>query len=176
MPKETEYTSGWIDTTIHDFLSAMSASPASRYALITCLDSCFALAPIADANPQLQELKRRGKLQVIGDSISLATRDLLAIQRQRRLFFGFDELWFGSHVAKSPKPADLVITGPERITDAMLSALAGWMESSHCSIGLGDGVGMNFCAKLTGATRRLVDAFAETAMPESATRAITHHG
>ena len=83
MPKETEYTSGWIDTTIHDFLSAMSASPASRYALITCLDSCFALAPIADANPELQELKRRGKLQVIGDSISLATRDLLAIQRQR---------------------------------------------------------------------------------------------
>ena len=39
MPKETEYTSGWIDTTIHDFLSAMSAAPASRYALITCLDT-----------------------------------------------------------------------------------------------------------------------------------------
>lgn len=165
MPKATEYTSGWVDTTMHDFLSAMDTSPGSRYALITCLDSCFDLAPVVDANPKLQELKRRGKLEIIGDSISLATRDLLEAQRQRRLFFGFDELWFGSNAAKSAKPADIVITtGPDRISDRMLPALIGSMEANHCSIGLGDGVGMNFCAKLTGPTRRLADAFADAAL------------
>jgi hypothetical protein len=173
MSKQTEYTSGWIDTTIHDFLSAMGSSSEARYALITSLDSSFAVASIADANPQLQELRRRGLLHSVGGAISLPTSDLLKIEGQQRLFFGFDEVWFSSRSPGCPKPKEIVITGPGRIRDTILPSLAQWMQSNHCSLGVGDGEGLNFCAKLTGITKRLVDAFGEAALSQSRARAIS---
>ncbi len=37
-----------------------------------------------------------------------------------------------------------------------------WMQRNDCSLGLGDGVGMNFCAKVRGVARYLMKALGET--------------
>ncbi|HJT35714.1 MAG TPA: hypothetical protein VJ783_27040 [Pirellulales bacterium] len=97
MKKNDQYSCGWINTTIHDFLVDGEFLPA--YALVTCLDSTFDLELSTKTNASLGELRERGT----------------------------------------------------------------WMQANHCSLGLGDGVGLNFCAKISGLARYLVDALSDVA-------------
>jgi hypothetical protein len=54
MAKKAEYGTGWIDTTIHDFMSEIHVPPPHMaYALVTCLDSSFDLREIVSASPAL---------------------------------------------------------------------------------------------------------------------------
>jgi hypothetical protein len=161
MPKTSQYTVGWIDTSIHDFLAEIDdPSSSMAYALVTCLDSSFQVASLADANRPLQALKNQGR--VVGQGVLLTTRRLLALERHERLFFGFDEVWFFSHAEIGPKPKNVVITGPNRILSPLMASLKEWMDVNGCSLGLGDGAGMNFCARLRGVARRLVESFSES--------------
>ncbi|MGI8982151.1 MAG: hypothetical protein ACR2FY_23210 [Pirellulaceae bacterium] len=161
MLRVSPYTVGWIDTSIHDFLADMDDPPASMaYALITCLDSSFDIAGLVGKNSRLATLKKEGT--IVGKGLLLKTRRLLALDRSARLFFGFDEVWFFSHSLVSPKPKNLVITGPERISESMLKPLTSWLQSNGAYLGLGDGTGMNFCAKLRGVARRIVESVTES--------------
>lgn len=153
-----DFTAGWIDTTIHDFLADIEPSPSIAFASVTCLDSSFDLAALVERNSVLRDLCHRGELTVLGRALCLKTRHLLAIDRKSRLFFGFDELWLCSKAPSKPKPEDIIITGPDRISDQTLDSLSVWMRDNHCSLGLGDGTGMNFCAKLSGVAKYIVDA------------------
>src|SRR3954449_12988546 len=93
MSARAEYVSGWIDTTIHEFLQTIE-EPASSMAnaFITCVDSSFDIASILEQSRHLNILQ--GKCKTVGQGVLLTTRQLLAAQRQQRLFFGFDEIWF----------------------------------------------------------------------------------
>ncbi len=160
MEKDCEYTAGWIDTSVHDFLSQIADPTASMtYALVTCLDSSFDLAAIVQKDPDLRTLKSQGQLKIVGQGVLLTTRRLLALERRKRLFFGFDEVWFFPRAKVSPKPKNAVITGPGKITPQLMKSLANWMQANGCSLGLGDGAGMNFCARLRGIAQYLVDSF-----------------
>ncbi len=162
MPNASHYTAGWIDTTVHDFLSAIDGPPPSMaYALVTCLDSSFDLPSLVRKSPALQALGEKG--EVVGKGLLVSTRHLLAADREKRIFFGFDEVWFFDRREVSPKPKGLVITGPMKITGDTLGRLAEWMQANGCSLGLGDGTGMNFCARLRGLARYLVEAVTESA-------------
>jgi hypothetical protein len=157
MPDNWQYTPGWIDTTIHDFLATVKEPPSSMaYALVTCLDSCFDLQSIVASSRTLQPLEEHAGF--VGNGLLLTTRRLLTVERRTRVFFGFDEVWFFSRIPASPKPGDLIITGPGRIRGDSLGRIAGWMEENDCSLALGDGTGMNFCARLRGIARYLVPA------------------
>ncbi len=158
MPENWQYTHGWIDTTIHDFLATIAEPSSSMaYSLVTCLDSCFDLRTAVESSRVLQPLKEHAWF--LGNGLLLTTRRLLGVERRTRLFFGFDEVWFFTRIPASPKPGDLVITGPNRIRGDSPSRIARWMEGNGCSLALGDGTGMNFCARLRGIARHLVQAY-----------------
>ena len=160
MSKQADYMAGWIDTTIHDFLLEIEEPTSSMaYALITCLDSSFDVSSLLEQSKSLNRLK--GKCQLVGQGILLTTRQLLTEERHNQLFFGFDEVWFIPSSEVEPKPESLVITGPERINSHELEEHSEWMRSSNCSLGLGDGTGMNFCFRVRGVARYIVRAFNE---------------
>ena len=157
MPKPASYTAGWIDTTIHDFLAEIDEpSTDMAYSLLTCLDSSFDVAALAGKAPHLSELKAHGK--IVGKGLLVTTRRLLTLERRQRIFFGFDEIWFFPQAKVSPKPKGVVITGPHKIAPAMTERLARWLHGNSGSLGLGDGVGMNFCARLRGVAKHLVES------------------
>jgi hypothetical protein len=162
MTETTSYTVGWIDTTIHDFLSGIE-EPSSdmSYALVTCLDSSFDVAAVAARHPELKSLQKQNKLKTVGRGILLKTHYLAALDRRQRLFFGFDEVWFSSRPLSKPKPKQVIITGPNRIEAPQLRRVAEWMQSNAISLGLGDGTGLNFCARLRGVAKLLVTSLNE---------------
>lgn len=161
LKKNEQYSSGWINTTIHDFLADGDFLPA--YALVTCLDSSFDMEAVAKTNAMLNELEERRKVRFVGAGMLVRTRVLLAAERGQRLFFGFDEVWFCSRPPLTAKPKKLVIVGPDKIAPELFGKLAAWMQANHCVLGLGDGVGLNFCAHVSGLARHLIEALSETA-------------
>jgi hypothetical protein len=166
LPRKSEFVAGWIDTTIHEFLATIEEPSSSMsYALITCLDSSFDAPSLLETSPSLRELKE--KCTIVGNGLLLTTRQLLAAERRARIFFGFDELWFFDRREITPKPEEVVFVGPEKILEETLERTSQWMQATGCSLGLGDGAGMNFCARLRGVARHLVEAFGNSPSAES---------
>jgi hypothetical protein len=164
MSKHADYMAGWIDTTIHDFLSEIDEPTSSMgYALITSLDSSTDIPALLEKSKHLSALQ--GKHQVVGTGIVVSTRQLLLAQKKNRVFFGFDEVWFFPHADISPKPDGLAIVGPEPIGAQEMEEHDEWLRSNNCSLGLGDGAGMNFCLKVRGVARFIVEAFNEANPP-----------
>lgn len=156
---QQQYAVGWIDSSVHAFLEDIESPPASmHYALITGLDSCFDLPPLVSSSPALQQLS--SKIQLVGEGLMVKTSHLLSAERQRRLFFGFDEVWFFAKPVFDPKPNGVCITGPATLPEKVPDKLANWMLSNKCSLGLGDGTGLNFVAKLQGIAKHIVQHWA----------------
>ena len=61
--------------------------------------------------------------------------------------------------SQEPKPAGLSIVGPNRIEAADFDQYAEWLRANHCSLGLGDGAGMNICFRVRGIAPGIVRAF-----------------
>jgi hypothetical protein len=157
MAQPNDHVAGWISTNIHDFLAEIAQPISSmNYALITCLDSDFEVSSLFQSSRHLKGLKR--KFKPVGKGALVTTRQLLAAQRRERLFFGFDEIWFFPNSDITPKPANFVITGPNRIDAHQIDRHAAWLASSHCALGLGDGTGMNYCLKVHGVAKFVIQA------------------
>ena len=168
MSRHVDYQIGRIDTTVHDFMSKIDEPPSTMaYVLITCLDSNFDVSPLLERSEPLKPL--RGKCQRVGQGILLTTRQLLTAARHNRIFFGFDEVWFFPTPAITPKPEDLVITGLSTIDPGEIEGYREWMLMNDCSLGLGDGAGMNFCMKVRGVARYIVKAYSEAGIQEMVT-------
>lgn len=158
MPIRKEYLAGWINTTINDFLDEIDEpTQAMTYALISCLDSDPEVSSIFERNRGLDPFKVPNR--PVGQGALLLTKDLIAANRRRRIFFGFDEVWFFPGGNVTPKPHDLVITRPHPIDLEDSSQHVAWMNANKCSLGLGDGEGMNYCLKVQGVARYIVRAF-----------------
>lgn len=163
MEKQAEYVAGWIETSIHDFLAEIAEPPSGMaYALITCLDSNFDGAFLLKESKHLEGL--RDKCELIGSGILTTTQQLLAADRREQIFFGFDEVWFFPHADIRPKPTELIITCPAQIGADHLNDLIEWMQSNDCSLGLGDGMGMNFCLKARGMAKNIVRALSQAGL------------
>lgn len=163
MSRQAEYMVGWIDTTVHDFLSEIGEPTSSMaYALITCLDSSFDLSSFWEGSKRPVKLK--GKCKLVGEGLLMTTRQLLAIERQHRLFFGFDEVWFFSKPPITSKPENLVITGPDHVNPREIEQNSEWLRSNNCSLGVGDGIGMNYCLRVRGVARHVVTALNEACL------------
>jgi hypothetical protein len=130
------------------------------YALVTCLDSCFDLPLMMERSKSLQRL--RGKGRRIGRGLMLTTRQLVAAERRQRLFHGFDEVWFFPKRDIRAKPDTLILVGPHRVQPAAIADHAAWLQASGCSLGLGDGDGLNYCARLRGVSPVVVELINES--------------
>ncbi len=160
MAGQGEYLTGWINTTIHDFLEEIAEPISSmEYALVTYLDSSPEVASIFDKSEQWTGL--RGKYRAVGAGALLKTRQLLAAQRRRRIFFGFDEVWFFPGSAISSKPESFVITAPCSLEAEQIGRHSEWLVSNKCSLGIGDGEGMNYCLRIRGPARYVIQAINE---------------
>ena len=158
-----DYVIGWINKSINEFLSEDDELYHSNsYALITCLDS----NPDVSSVFRLFEDKKSLPLLVpnlpVGRGVLVPTRRLIAANQSRRIFFGFDEIWFFPGKKITPKPDDLTITRPGPIDPLEIEHHAAWMNSNGCSLGLGDGEGMNYCLKVQGVARTVVRALNES--------------
>jgi hypothetical protein len=72
------------------------------------------------------------------------------------IFFGFDEVWFFPTDDIEQKPNVGSLVGPSRIDQATLDQFDSWMTANRCSLGLGDGIGLNFIVKAHGLVRNLL--------------------
>jgi hypothetical protein len=149
------YVAGWLDTSVHDFLEVLSpASLSAKYALITCLDSNPNPASLRTKSPELKPIAN--KLKVLGAGLLISTESLLEVNSRRRIFFGFDEIWFfpSKDIRPYSSPASLV--GPGRVTQEHFNRMGKWMADNSCSLALGGGEGLNFIVKAHGLVKFLL--------------------
>ncbi|MBS0210373.1 MAG: hypothetical protein JSS27_15620 [Planctomycetes bacterium] len=153
MLKYKTFLAGSMAGSIRDFLDALPARRTStRYALIAALDSNLAPATLLESSTELRRLGR--KVKPLGQGLLLAT-DLLA-EVHEQVLFGFDEVWFFPSRDISDKPASPTIVGPGRIEQETLKKLERWMTKNGCTLGLGDGDGLNFIIRAQGAVEDLL--------------------
>jgi hypothetical protein len=157
--RTADYCAGWMDSSIHQFLADIG-SPSSRmkYALITCLDSSFDVASLLRTSDALEPLSSKAVTR--GNGILVSTSRLLTAERSARIFHGFDEVWFFPSRDVAPKPRRICIIGPLILSGDPAPEIVEWMDANGCSLGLGDGTGLNFVAKLRGIAKYLVNEYA----------------
>jgi hypothetical protein len=158
-----DYVAGWLDASIHDFLEVLSPSADAKYTLITCLDSNPNPAALREKSPELKPIAH--KLDIVGTGLLLPTKLLLGADSGRRIFFGFDEVWFFPTKSIRPKPADASLVGPARLDQARLEKLGRWMTDNACSLALGGGEGLNFVVPARGLVRFLLGSSIEQPEP-----------
>jgi len=150
-----DYLAGWMDSTVHEFLHALSEATAdTRYALITCLDSNPNPASLLKTSPELKPL--RASSSALGTGILVPTSRLLSASSRQQIFFGFDELWFFPEPPLEPKPASGSFVGPARVDKARLNKLGKWLADNGCALGLGGGEGLNFVVPARGMIRTVL--------------------
>lgn len=149
------YVAGWLNSSIHDFIQDFPrASESTKYALITCLDSHMNPGSLLAASPELKHLQ--AKARPLGSGLLMPTKLLLEADSQQRLFFGFDEVWFFPTEQIEARPDSVSLVGPKRIDPTSIEKLGRWMSDHSCSLGLGDGDGLNFIVKAQGLVRYLL--------------------
>jgi hypothetical protein len=150
-----DYVAGWFDSSIQDFLEALPrTSTRMKYALITSLDSNPEPRSLLDKSPELRSVAEAAT--PLGGGILLPAAHLLETDSTKQIFYGFDEVWFFPSTDISPKPASASLVGPRRIDQARLDKLGPWMTENACSLGLGDGSGLNLIVKARGLIKYLI--------------------
>ncbi len=161
MRNHFEYSVGWVDSSIHEFLLGLEAPPpaAMAYSLITCVDSSRDLPSLVKQSPEIRSAGFSGKL--LGQGFLVSTNELLRKERKHPIFFGFDEVFFFASPPRKGKPNAVTLAGPERISDPLPAKWVDWLRRTRCSLALGDGTGLNFIAKLEGIAKYLVPHLVE---------------
>jgi hypothetical protein len=122
--------------------------------LITCLDSNPDLPSLLNRSPELKTVM--AEWEVVGKGLLMPTNLILKTGLCRKLFFGFDEVWFLSSKRMKARPESACLVGPERIDRHKLKKLTRWMAANSCSVALGDGAGLNFVVRARGLLGRLL--------------------
>ncbi len=150
-----DYVAGWLDSTVREFLNALPRkSKAIAYALITCLDSDRNPRSLLKKSPALKAIMQVSR--TLGNGLLLPWMLLQESVALDQLLFGFDEIWFFPIDQIQPKPDSAWIVGPGRIDQAKLDKLDRWLTDNQCSLGLGDGHGLNVIVKAQGLAKYLI--------------------
>lgn len=110
-----------------------------RWALVTSLDSATDLHSVSEKGVFCSEYKA----SFLGGSILLSGRELVRAAEELRLFNGFDEVWWFNQPPEKAKPGNVWITAPVDLSKGIPKDVSDWVMSSHCILGLGDGIGLN---------------------------------
>ena len=111
------------------------------FALITCIDSSRDLRELRSGNEIVTSF---GGSSFLEGALATTGDTLLALIEQCNVFNGFDEVWLFPNAPSKSIPAGIWITAPLEITKEMPSGLPEWMNQSGCSLGIGDGIGLNY--------------------------------
>jgi hypothetical protein len=155
MVRYKDYVAGWLDGSLHDFLTNFPyTSGKTDYALIACLDSNCDPSSLLSNSPELASLAAGA--QPLGKGLLLPTKQLLEADSHHQLLFGFDEIWFFPTNELEPKPDSAWLVGPSRIDQTKLEKLGKWLSKNSCTLALGDGDGLNFIVKARGLVQHLL--------------------
>jgi len=150
-----DYVSGWLNLSVSDWLEKFPTTYEKlKYSLITCVDSNKNPASLVQTSPELELL--RPDARPLGQGLLVPTRKVLEANQNRRIFFGFDEIWFFPSEPSFPKPDTAWLVGPARVEHRTLDALGRWMTDNSCPLALGDGTGLNLVVKARGLVKYLV--------------------
>lgn len=137
---------GWLDGSIHGFLEFVAPTSMAQYALVTCLGNDQAPALLLEKDKVLEPL--RPQAQIIGNGFLVPTNLLLEADVWQQIFTGFDEVFFfPTKFIGRPKPESASLVGPGRVTQFMLDLFGKWLSDYSCSLGIGDGGGLNFVVR-----------------------------
>ena len=139
-----------IDTSIADVIGRYPGLFDSfPWVLITSLDS-------------LRDLEKDSMVQGIGlphrflgGGLIVDGKSLRQLQLMNGMFSGFDELWCYKGDVAIPKPREIRLVGPLEIKTNIPDSVRGWMQQSHCVLGMGDGVGLNYVTSDLGIAKLL---------------------
>src|SRR5437763_566530 len=90
-------------------------------------------------NPNSSRQKRNKRLELqpiatkregLGTGLLLPTKLLLEADSRKRIFFGFEEVWFFPSKSMRPKPPGLSLVGPARLNRTRLAKLGKWMADN----------------------------------------------
>jgi hypothetical protein len=132
-----------------DIPTAVAGLPVDPYA------SCLVLVSMLDSTPNVRMLPSVVPLlvahdlwhHVVDDDVAIEFATLATLIDEHGMFSGFDEIWFCSRAPVMGKPKHLRITSDRPLESEPSAALVEWMTASSCSIGLGDGDGLNFVTR-----------------------------
>src|SRR5262249_20356475 len=132
-------TIGWLDTNIRQVVESGLLSQFG-HVLITSIDSTTELASGA-AKSWIAKLN--AEYAFLGSGVVLPANSCTNLASDKNLFTGFDELWGFERAPTTPKPDDVWLVAPLNIeTDPIPPGLIAWMKKNHCTLGLGDGIGL----------------------------------
>jgi hypothetical protein len=132
---------GWCD--IH-FASIIETRIVQNFSLslITSIDSETELATSKIGSRIIQ---RRSECRFFGKGIIIPCGLLADLNNELKLFHGFDEAWFFDSEPVAPRPNDVSLVAPLNLKeDPLPPVVTHWMHHSHCRLGVGDGIGMNY--------------------------------
>jgi hypothetical protein len=135
---------GWLGTNIRAVLQRdVNLISHFAFVLITSIDSAIDLPTAAVAKRIVEKHPRCGFL---GKGLLVPGVDIAEIVEAFDLFNGFDELWCFDSSPTAPKPEDVLIMPPLNVNndEEAIRRVASWMMESRCTLGLGDGIGLNF--------------------------------
>ncbi len=149
------------------FFIPLEPSSSMHYAFITCLDSTTNIESIIKRDSVLKPLEKEGR--IIGESLLITTKKLLEAERDERIFFGFDEIWFSASPKFVPKPQGFWLNGPTEFHQQIPDELIRWIQKGNYALGLGDGTGLNYVGKVRSIIGRcLISAYNETGEKKAA--------
>ena len=135
---------GWLrDTSIGKLMQSDAPYLSEcEFALVTSIDSTSNLRTITTVDTIIQ---RYPKSRYLGSGVVLPTARLPEVTNEFKLFTGFDEVWFFREDPHWEPPTGLSIVSPLNLEeDEVPPVVFDWMKISNCTLGLGDGIGLNF--------------------------------
>lgn len=83
----------------------------------------------------------------LGTGLVLSGRVLVQVANDFAIFDGFDEIWRFAAEPRIAKPASVSLLSPQDLETEDVRDLLGWMTDYGCTLGLGDGVGLNYAVR-----------------------------
>jgi hypothetical protein len=132
---------GWLDSNVREIVRSGFLSRFGQV-LITSLDSSRDLAEL-EFSKKIRSFDPA--CAFLGAGVVVPGRLIKSIEESLGLFFGFDEVWCFDDRARPQSPRGVSIVAPLNFVEEGVSPeLVEWMRASGCTLGLGDGFGLNF--------------------------------
>ena len=136
---DDEFFANNINASIDDVVKQLpDLVPTFRFVLITSLDSTTDMK----TDKMIEEASFPHRY--LGDGVVFEGAVIPDLGKQDGFFAGFDEIWCSKQDILLPRPKEIHFVGPYTPEKPLNKALKDWMRGSQCTLGFGDGIGLNY--------------------------------